>query len=113
MPGRVLRSGPRPHHGCAMNRRRRYQDMAPSPAPFPVALRTAMLGMLYAGMPGSGSPLEWPAAVTRFRPQAISLGEEPEIMALSPDYRSYSGVSGSAATQAVVDAGLRAYMLRV
>ncbi|HUC17195.1 MAG TPA: Bax inhibitor-1/YccA family protein [Acetobacteraceae bacterium] len=34
-------------------------------------------------------------------------------MALSPDYRSYSGVSGSAATQAVVDAGLRAYMLRV
>jgi FtsH-binding integral membrane protein len=69
--------------------------------------------MLYAGMPGSGSPLEWPAAVTRFRPQAISLGEEPEIMALSPDYRSYSGVSGSAATQAVVDAGLRAYMLRV
>ncbi len=34
-------------------------------------------------------------------------------MALSPDFRSYSGVSGSAATQAVVDAGLRAYMLRV
>ncbi len=34
-------------------------------------------------------------------------------MALSPDYRSYTGVSGSAATQAVVDAGLRAYMLRV
>ncbi|MGH7122600.1 MAG: Bax inhibitor-1/YccA family protein [Acetobacteraceae bacterium] len=34
-------------------------------------------------------------------------------MALSPDYRSYPGVSGSAATQAVVDAGLRAYMLRV
>ncbi len=34
-------------------------------------------------------------------------------MALSPDYRSYSGVTGSAATQAVVDAGLRAYMLRV
>jgi uncharacterized protein len=34
-------------------------------------------------------------------------------MALSPDYRSYSGVSGSAATQALVDAGLRAYMLRV
>jgi len=34
-------------------------------------------------------------------------------MALSPDYRSYSGVPGSAATQAVVDAGLRAYMLRV
>ena len=34
-------------------------------------------------------------------------------MALSPDYRSYSGVPGSAATQAVVDAGLRAYLLRV
>lgn len=34
-------------------------------------------------------------------------------MALSPDYRSYRGATGTAATQTLVDAGLRAYMLRV
>jgi FtsH-binding integral membrane protein len=34
-------------------------------------------------------------------------------MALSPDYRSYPGVGRAADTAAVLDAGLRAYMLRV
>ena len=34
-------------------------------------------------------------------------------MAISPDFRTYPGASGSAATSAVIDAGLRAYMLRV
>ena len=34
-------------------------------------------------------------------------------MALSPDFRSYPGVSRAAETAAVLDAGLRAYMLRV
>ncbi len=34
-------------------------------------------------------------------------------MAFSPDYRAYPGASGTAATTAVLDAGLRAYMLRV
>ena len=34
-------------------------------------------------------------------------------MAFSPDYRAYPGASGTAASSAVLDAGLRAYMLRV
>jgi FtsH-binding integral membrane protein len=34
-------------------------------------------------------------------------------MAYSPDYRTYPGTSGSTAASAVIDAGLRAYMLRV
>ena len=34
-------------------------------------------------------------------------------MALSPDYRSYGGATRAAETGAVIDAGLRAYMLRV
>jgi FtsH-binding integral membrane protein len=34
-------------------------------------------------------------------------------MAFSPDYRVYPGASGTAASSAVLDAGLRAYMLRV
>lgn len=34
-------------------------------------------------------------------------------MAYSPDYRTYPGTSGSTAATAVIDAGLRAYMLRV
>jgi FtsH-binding integral membrane protein len=34
-------------------------------------------------------------------------------MAITPDYRAYPGASGSAAAAAVMDAGLRAYMLRV
>ena len=34
-------------------------------------------------------------------------------MAYSPDYRSYSAAPGSTAASAVLDAGLRAYMLRV
>jgi FtsH-binding integral membrane protein len=34
-------------------------------------------------------------------------------MALSPDYRTYSGASRATAASAVLDAGLRAYMLRV
>ena len=34
-------------------------------------------------------------------------------MALSPDYRTYTGATRAAETAAVLDAGLRAYMLRV
>ncbi len=34
-------------------------------------------------------------------------------MATSPDYRTYPGAPGATATAAVLDAGLRAYMLRV
>src|SRR5260370_17902011 len=34
-------------------------------------------------------------------------------MALSPDYRTYPGASRATAASAVLDAGLRAYMLRV
>jgi FtsH-binding integral membrane protein len=34
-------------------------------------------------------------------------------MALSPDYRTYTGATRAAETSAVIDAGLRAYMLRV
>jgi FtsH-binding integral membrane protein len=34
-------------------------------------------------------------------------------MAFSPDYRAYPGASSTAASAAVLDAGLRAYMLRV
>jgi FtsH-binding integral membrane protein len=34
-------------------------------------------------------------------------------MAYSPDYRTYPGASGAAASAAALDAGLRAYMLRV
>jgi FtsH-binding integral membrane protein len=34
-------------------------------------------------------------------------------MAYSPDYRTYPGTSGSTAASAAIDAGLRAYMLRV
>jgi len=34
-------------------------------------------------------------------------------MAYSPDYRTYPGASGATAASAVLDAGLRAYMLRV
>jgi len=34
-------------------------------------------------------------------------------MAFSPNYRTYSGATGAAASTAVPDAGLRAYMLRV
>ena len=34
-------------------------------------------------------------------------------MALSPDYRAYPGVGRAADSAAVIDAGLRAYMLRV
>jgi FtsH-binding integral membrane protein len=34
-------------------------------------------------------------------------------MALSPDYRTYTGATGAAESAAAVDAGLRAYMLRV
>lgn len=34
-------------------------------------------------------------------------------MAFSPDYRTYPGAAGSATASAVLDAGLRAYMLRV
>ncbi|MBO0710900.1 MAG: Bax inhibitor-1/YccA family protein [Acetobacteraceae bacterium] len=34
-------------------------------------------------------------------------------MAYSPDYRTYPGARGATATAAVLDAGLRAYMLRV
>ena len=34
-------------------------------------------------------------------------------MALSPDYRTYTGATRAAQTAAVMDAGLRAYMLRV
>jgi FtsH-binding integral membrane protein len=34
-------------------------------------------------------------------------------MAFSPDYRTYPGASGATAASAVLDAGLRAYMLRV
>jgi hypothetical protein len=34
-------------------------------------------------------------------------------MAFSPNYRTYSGATGAAASTAVLDAGLRAYMLRV
>jgi FtsH-binding integral membrane protein len=37
----------------------------------------------------------------------------PKVMAFSPDYRTYPAATGSAATSAVMDAGLRAYMLRV
>jgi FtsH-binding integral membrane protein len=37
---------------------------------------------------------------------------EPTIMAISPDYRTYPGARG-AESAAVLDAGLRAYMLRV
>jgi FtsH-binding integral membrane protein len=38
---------------------------------------------------------------------------ENEYMAYSPDYRTYTGAPGAAASAAVLDAGLRAYMLRV
>jgi uncharacterized protein len=34
-------------------------------------------------------------------------------MALSPDYRTYSATTGTAASAAILDTGLRAYMLRV
>ena len=34
-------------------------------------------------------------------------------MAYTPQYRTYTGASGAAETAAVLDAGLRAYMLRV
>ncbi|MDE2007646.1 MAG: Bax inhibitor-1/YccA family protein [Rhodospirillales bacterium] len=34
-------------------------------------------------------------------------------MALTPDYRTYQGAAGGTAASAVLDAGLRAYMLRV
>ena len=34
-------------------------------------------------------------------------------MAFSPDYRTYTGATRAAETAAVLDAGLRAYMLRV
>jgi len=34
-------------------------------------------------------------------------------MAFSPDYRTYPGASRATAASAVLDAGLRAYMLRV
>ena len=34
-------------------------------------------------------------------------------MAIGPEYRAYPGVSRAADTAAVLDAGLRAYMLRV
>src|SRR5208337_50030 len=34
-------------------------------------------------------------------------------MALGPDYRTYPGASGATAATAVLDEGLRAYMLRV
>src|SRR5258708_8183776 len=34
-------------------------------------------------------------------------------MAISPDYRTYGSASRAAETGAVIDAGLRAYMLRV
>jgi FtsH-binding integral membrane protein len=39
-------------------------------------------------------------------------GKTP-IMALSPDFRTYTGATRAAETAAVLDAGLRAYMLRV
>jgi FtsH-binding integral membrane protein len=36
-----------------------------------------------------------------------------QTMAISPDFRTYTGASGTAQTAAVLDVGLRAYMLRV
>jgi len=45
--------------------------------------------------------------------QASRLIREATPMALSPDYRAYPGVGRAADSAAVIDAGLRAYMLRV
>jgi FtsH-binding integral membrane protein len=45
--------------------------------------------------------------------QASRLTREAKPMAFSPDYRAYPGASRAADTAAVLDAGLRAYMLRV
>ncbi len=42
-----------------------------------------------------------------------SLKGKDTHMALSPDFRTYSGATRAAETAAVMDAGLRAYMLRV
>jgi FtsH-binding integral membrane protein len=39
--------------------------------------------------------------------------QERQHMAFSPDYRTYTGVSRAGDTAAVLDAGLRSYMLRV